>query len=155
MIREHELDAVMRIMDAAFDPYWREAWSRAQVAQSLGFQTTHLLLTDTEGRPASDGSAAVGFALSRHIVGEEELLLIAVTPAARGQGIGGSVLELLARNAAQRGATRLFLEMRANNPAETLYRRHGYEQIGRREEYYRTLDGQTIDAITFAKALNQ
>ena len=152
-MRVQEIDAVMHIIDRAFDPYWREAWSRAQVSQSLSFPSTHLLLVDVQGRRAKTAKEAVAFALSRNVVDEEELLLIAVLPELRGKGLGGTLLELLARNAAERQVTRLFLEMRSNNPAETLYRRHGYEQIGRREAYYRTLDGQTLDAITFARSL--
>jgi len=51
------------------------------------------------------------------------------------------------------GAERIFLEMRANNPAEHLYRECGFEPIGRRPDYYRTLDGTKLDAITFARKL--
>jgi ribosomal-protein-alanine N-acetyltransferase len=43
--------------------------------------------------------------------------------------------------------------MRANNPAESLYRACGFEPIGRRPAYYRTLDGAKLDAITFARKL--
>ena len=154
-MRSDELDAVMHIIDRAFDPYWREAWSRAQVSQSLFFPSTHLLITDAAGRIAENARQAAGFALSRHVADEEELLLIAVLPELRGNGLGGKLLELLARNAAERQVTRLFLEMRSNNPAEALYRKHGFEQIGRRNAYYRTLDGQTLDAITFAKTLDK
>ena len=51
------------------------------------------------------------------------------------------------------GAESIFLEMRANNPAETLYRECGFEPIGRRVDYYRTADGTPLDAITFARKL--
>ena len=45
---------------------------------------------------------------------------------------------------------KIFLEMRANNPAEKLYRKMGFEPIGRRKNYYRTENGEQLDAITFA-----
>ena len=154
MLRSEELDAVMRIMECAFDPYWREAWTRAQIAQSLAFPSTHLVLVGPTAALCEAGEAAVAFTLSRHVMDEEELLLIAVDPDYRGRGIGAQLLDRLGRRSAARGATRLFLEMRANNPAESLYRRHGFEQIGRRPDYYRSLSGERIDAITFARNLD-
>jgi ribosomal-protein-alanine N-acetyltransferase len=78
------------------------------------------------------------------------LLLIAVIPEARGQGLGACLIELLFANAAERGASRVFLEMRSNNPAEALYRRAGFEPIGQRKDYYRLATGDRLDAITFA-----
>ena len=37
--------------------------------------------------------------------------------------------------------------------AEQLYRAVGFEPIGRRPAYYRTLDGKALDAITFGRKL--
>ena len=147
------IDAVMRIMDRAFEPHWREAWTRTQIEQSLRFPATHLILGDKAGKLAVREHEAVAFTLSRHVLEEEELLLIAVDPDYRRRGLGAAMLEMLAGEAGHRGVQRLFLEMRANNPAESLYRAQGFEQIGRRADYYRTLDGTRIDAITFARDL--
>jgi ribosomal-protein-alanine N-acetyltransferase len=44
--------------------------------------------------------------------------------------------------------------MRDGNPAESLYRHHGFAPIGRRPKYYRTTDGERIDAITFSRDMN-
>ena len=60
---------------------------------------------------------------------------------------------LLADDARTRGAERLFLEMRENNPAASLYRAAGYKPVGRRRAYYKLSDGSRLDAITFAKKL--
>jgi len=51
-------------------------------------------------------------------------------------------------SARQRGKKRLLLEMRRNNPAGILYAAHGFRPIGIRPRYYRTLNGERIDAIT-------
>ena len=98
----------------------------------------------------ADGEPAVGFALSRGAMDEEELLLIAVAPAYRGRGIGERLLARFMAEARARGAERLFLEMREGNPAETLYRRHGFTNVGRRRHYYRRGSAAPLDAITFA-----
>lgn len=145
-----DLDKIMTVMDAAFDPAWGEAWNRRQVSDSLAFSHTHYhLISENGAAPAGDAPAA-GFTLVRAAPGEEELLLIAVSPAARGKGLGRRLLEQVIADARGRGAERVFLEMRFNNPAAELYRACGFEPIGRRPDYYRLPDGNKIDAITFA-----
>lgn len=148
-----ELDQIMAVMEAAFDPHWREAWTRQQVANSLTMPHTYAILVDDLGNRVSGQSKAAGFVLARRAPGEEELLLIGVRPEARGNGLGKILIETFANLAIQAGAERIFLEMRANNPAQRLYRRCGFEPIGRRNAYYRTLDGSSLDAITFARKL--
>jgi [ribosomal protein S18]-alanine N-acetyltransferase len=152
MTDEAVLDAVMAVMDSAFDPHWGEAWTRVQVRDSLQMPATKLLVVDREGLPFGAGAAA-GFILSRQALDEEELLLLAVRPEERGRGLGTALLERYFLAAARRGARRIFLEMRANNCAHSLYRRAGFVPIGTRPNYYRAADGRLIDSITFARHL--
>lgn len=154
MTDETALDAAMAIMDAAFEPRWGEAWTRAQLRDSLVMPSTFLLLADRDAVPTEDGPA-VGFVLSRQALDEEELLLLAVQPDERGRGLGTALVQLYFDAAARRGVHRVFLEMRANNPAHSLYRRCGFEPIGVRPRYYRPADGEPIDAITFARRLSE
>lgn len=158
MTAEAVLDAVMAVMDRGFDPHWREAWTRQQVRDSLAFPSTFVLLVDAAGTPIAgpadeDGAGAAGFVLSRQALDEEELLLIAVRPEVRGRGLGTALMTAYIAAARRRGVRRIFLEMRANNSAQTLYRRCGFAPIGVRPRYYRAADEQTIDAITFARHL--
>ena len=141
-----DLDRIMEVMAAAFDPQWGEVWTRSQLGSSLSLPSTHYRLVNAPDE--KKGSA--GFTLVRAAPGEEELLLIAVKPEFRGCGIGRRLLEAFAADARARGAERLFLEMRENNPADRLYRSVGFRQIGRRERYYTMPDGRRLDAITFA-----
>ncbi|MBL8655927.1 MAG: GNAT family N-acetyltransferase [Altererythrobacter sp.] len=152
MSDEAALDALMVVMEAAFDPHWREAWTRAQVRDSLEMPSTMLLLADGEARPIRSGEAS-GFVLSRQALDEEELLLIAVRPQDRGRGLARRIMERYLDQVRRRGVRRIFLEMRANNPAHALYRRCGFTPIGTRSGYYRTAQGEAIDAITFARHL--
>lgn len=154
MIDESPLNATMAIMDAAFEPRWGEAWTRTQLRDSLAMPSTFLLLADRHAAPAGD-SPAVGFVLSRQALDEEELLLLAVRPEERGRGLGSALVQLYFAAAARRGVRRIFLEMRANNPAHSLYRRCGFEPIGVRPRYYRAANGEAIDAITFAWQLSE
>ena len=148
-----EIDKLMAVMDAAFDPHWREAWTRTQVEGSLALPHTYAILCDADLASPGPGSEAAGFVLARRAPGEEELLLVAVRPELRGRGIGRHLLGAFVEQARVHGAENVFLEMRENNPAEALYRAAGFLPIGRRPAYYRTASGETLDAITFGRKL--
>lgn len=149
------LDAIMTVMNAAFDPAFGEAWTRRQVEDALTLPGTHYLLADPTGQEPGAGDSAVAFALARGVAGEEELLLLAVDPAHRGRGVGSRLLRRVIAAARDRGVGRMFLEMRDGNSAEALYRRHGFTMIGRRRHYYRRGAGTPLDAITFARDIEK
>ena len=145
-----DLDRIMAVMQAAFDPAYGEAWNRGQVGDALVMPNTHYLLAGADGAQPADEEPAVGFALSRGAADEEELLLIAVAPSYRSRGIGAALMQRFIEQARERGVTRLFLEMRDGNTAEALYRKFGFVSIGRRKNYYRRGSGLPLDAVTFA-----
>jgi [ribosomal protein S18]-alanine N-acetyltransferase len=151
------IDRIMAVMEAAFDPAYGEAWNRRQVADALSMPSTHALVADAEGALIGEGEAGArvpaGFVLSRHVLDEEELLLIAVTPGCRRRGIGEILIGQLFAAARARGITRIYLEMRRGNPALGLYRKLGFEPIGERPNYYRMTNGERIDAITFGRSI--
>lgn len=157
---QDEVDHIMDVMAAAFDPIYGEAWNRRQVIDALTLGNCSSCVLGWNGRrigngSTADGERAAGFYMSRHAFDEEELLLIAVSPEARRRGIGRRLLELFEEGARSRGATRLILEMRDGNPAEALYVAAGFQPIGRRAKYYRGPDGTRIDAITFARPVER
>lgn len=141
-----ELDDVMRVMGAAFEPSFGEAWTRAQCAGILPMHGVLLTL-------ARAGPDPVGFSLVRSVADESELLLLAVSPPSRGRGIGGLLLHRFMADAGAAGARRLHLEVRDGNPAVALYHRHAFRIEGRRPGYYRGRDGQKHDALTMARGI--
>ncbi len=143
------VDAIMTIMERAFPARFGEAWNRRQLTDSLAFPTTHFFLVDPFGNPPVNSMDAVGFFLSRAAPDEEELLLVAVQPEYRSQGLGSKLIRQFMQDAQTRGAKRLFLEMRANNPAHRLYESMGFAPIGSRKGYYTLSNGSRIDAISF------
>ena len=83
-----------------------------------------------------DGTAA-GFAMVRTAADEAELLTICVTPGLRGRGAGRALLHACQDAARARGASRLFLEVAADNKAAiALYTACGFQEAGRRKNYY-------------------
>lgn len=136
-----------RIMETAFDPRFGEAWTKSQCVGILAMPGVWLTL-------ARVGDAVAGFALSRAIMDEAELLLIAVEPSHRRAGVGTALLRSVVAEGETRGVARLHLEVRANNPAIALYAANGFRRIGVRRGYYRSRTGETFDAHTYARSLN-
>ena len=139
-----DLDAVVRVMNDSFDQRYGEAWTAPQCAGLLPMPGVWLLL-------ARDASGVIGFALSRIVATEAELLLLAVRRSAQRRGIGSLLLERFTADAKKRGADRLHLEVREGNHAVKLYEDSGFSLVGRRRNYYSGPDGRCYDALTLAK----
>lgn len=137
-----DLSAVDRVMREAFDPRFGEAWTPSQVAGVMAMPGVWLTLAEADG-------AAAGFAMSRAILDEAELLLLAVRPACRRRGVGRQLLRSAIAEARNRGVVRMHLEVRAGNDAVALYRAAGFAKIGERRDYYRGRSGRLFDAQTF------
>ena len=154
---DHEtLFHLVRLTQASFDPYYGEAWNAAQLAGILTLPTTHALFIDQDGNSSVDSNDfSVGYALSRRVLDEEELLLFAVEPEFRGRGLGLRLLQDFIAAARKANLARVFLEMRVNNSAAALYDRIGFVPHGRRRDYYRCADGTKLDALSFTLVLNE
>ena len=142
-----DLDAVIEVMDAAFDQRFGEAWTRSQCAGILPMPGVRLYLARF-----GDGRAA-GFALYRAVADEAELLLLAVAPQFRRRGIGRLLLDHFIDQAQDCGASRVHLEVREGNPAVIMYREAGFTVAGRRPKYYHGRFGGEFDALTLNKHL--
>jgi ribosomal-protein-alanine N-acetyltransferase len=69
--------------------------------------------------------------------GQADVLTLAVAAHRWGEGIGSALLDGLLSEAARRGCTEVFLEVRVDNDrAQRLYRRRGFTGIGIRRAYY-------------------
>jgi [ribosomal protein S18]-alanine N-acetyltransferase len=139
-----DLDEVMAVMEDSFDPVFGEAWTAPQCAGLMPMPGVWLTL-------AKDGERTVGFALSRIVANEAELLLLAVRNSDQKRGAGRLLLDGFVCGASERGAERLHLEVRDGNPAVRLYLSAGFTVVGRRKAYYNGRDGQLYDALTLAR----
>ena len=146
--RVGDLAAVMRVMDAAFEPAYGEAWSGAQLLTLFALPSARVCL-------AWDGEQACGFSAARIAGPESELLLLAVDPHFRGRGIGALLMGDWQAWATEQGAEDYFLEMRADNNAVHLYEASGFTECGRRPAYYRGNDGVVRDAITMRLSVRE
>jgi [ribosomal protein S18]-alanine N-acetyltransferase len=124
--RERDAAAIATLHAASFQRGWSE-------------EEFHRLLTDRNvvGHCMTVGRTVAGFILSRLAVGEAEILSVAIAPAWRGRGFARPLLDLHLRRLAGLGARAVFLEVGENNaPANRLYRKAGFYEVGRRQGYY-------------------
>ena len=136
----------MPVMNDAFDPDFGEAWTAAQCLSTLALPGGQLLIAKSDG-------AVVGFALSRGVIDEEELLLIGALQSTRRKGVGRQLIASLSRTCTELGRSTLFLEVRDSNNAYIFYTSMGFQPIGRRPGYYKSTGGNRHDSITMALAL--
>lgn len=135
---------VMLVMPDSFDPEFGEAWTAGQCASLMTMPGVWLTL-------ARENGAAVGFSLARIVAGEAELLLLAVRKSAQRRGVGRKLLERFISDSAGKRADKLHLEVRHGNQAVLLYKNLGFEEVGRRFNYYRGASGGQYDALTLAR----
>ncbi len=86
---------------------------------------------------ATDGEKVVGYVGSQSVLGEADMMNIAVDAEYRRQGIGKNLVWVLIERLKEKGVHCLTLEVRAsNNAAINLYKELDFTQVGRRPNYY-------------------
>ena len=148
-IAGEELAHVDAVMKSAFDPRYGEAWNSAQILSTLALPGYRMVGVHL---PTADLPLA-GFAISRRVASESELLLLAVHAAARRRGVGNALMKNWINDCEKSGVERIFLEMREGNDARYLYQSHGFVDVAFRPAYYRGHDGILRNAITMQKIL--
>ncbi len=84
-----------------------------------------------------------GYTVVSMAVDEAHLLNLCIDPDRRRQGLATVMLDHVLREARIADIDRLFLEVRpSNRAAVALYRRHGFQVIGRRPGYYPAAEGR-------------
>ncbi|KAA5605252.1 GNAT family N-acetyltransferase [Roseospira marina] len=140
--RLEDLDALVRLEAAAFET---DRLSRRSFRRFIEHGRADCTLAEVGGR-------LLGYALIlfRDGTALARLYSIAVTPDARGQGIGAHLVRAAEAAALERDCVLLRLEVRADNgPAQALYRRLGYRPFGRLRDYYE----DHADAVRMQRAL--
>ena len=108
-----------------------DPWSEKSVASEL---TNPLALWLV----AVQGDTVAGYIGSQSVMGEADMMNLAVQPEYRRQGIGEKLVSALIAALAQQNVHSLTLEVRVSNaPATSLYEKLGFVQVGRRPNYYK------------------
>lgn len=140
-LRWWDLAAVHVLEQELFGP---TAWSPESFWGELAQRNRTLLA-------AEDGGDLVGYAVAMVNGADADVQTIGVAPVVRGRGVGRALLQAVLASCGSAGATRVLLEVRADNaPALGLYRSEGFEQIAVRRGYYQPGDH---DAVVMRRSL--
>lgn len=123
---EH-LDDILLMEQQCFSVPWTHEQLMAQLSD---FMHIFLAAEDENGR-------AVGYAGLMYVLDEGYISNVAVSPDRRREGIADMLLTELYARAKAKKLSFLTLEVRESNiPAQSLYKKHGYTEVGRRKAYY-------------------
>lgn len=87
---------------------------------------------------AVEGETVAGYVGSQTVLGESDMMNLAVREDYQRQGIGEALVLALIDGLKARGSHCLTLEVRASNlPAKSLYEKLGFQKVGCRKNYYR------------------
>lgn len=138
---ESDVESVLSIELAAFS----HPWTRGILLDCVrsGYECWLLF----------QGDQQVGHSVLSAAGDESHLLNITIKPENQGFGLGVALLEFIIDRAKQCKAEVTFLEVRASNEAAArLYERFGFNEIGRRRNYYPAAGGRE-DALVMAYSL--
>ena len=121
-----------------------DPWSENSIATELNSRLSHWLV-------AVENGEVLGYIGSQSVLGESDMMNVAVHPDHRRRGIAEMLVNALAHDLKARNNVCLTLEVRASNaPAIALYEKLGFAQVGLRKNYYRN---PKEDARILRKAL--
>lgn len=121
-----------------------DPWSENSIAGELNNRLSYWLVALEDGE-------VVGYIGSQSVLGESDMMNVAVHPDHRRKGIAEALIDALSAGLRERGNVCLTLEVRASNePAKALYEKLGFIQVGRRPNYYRN---PKEDALILRKTL--
>lgn len=121
-----------------------DPWSENSIASELASRLSYWLVAVEDGQ-------VLGYIGSQSVLGESDMMNVAVHPDHRRRGIAEMLVTALSHDLKERDNVCLTLEVRASNmPAIGLYEKLGFVQVGLRKNYYRN---PREDALILRKAL--
>lgn len=110
------------------------SWTPQRVVRSIRDRESNVIVAERDGR-------VIGFGLMKYLEEEAHLLLFAVMPSARRNGVGSALLRWLVDTALVAGIGTIDLEVRARNAAgRAFYRRAGFAEQEVIDGYYRGVE---------------
>ncbi len=109
-------ETIPEITDAQLTNRWRE--------QSLGYR--EFMVAERDGLLVGTVSICESFRPPNSL----HLFALEVSAARRNEGIGADIVNWVVEEARRRGMSRVFLEVRTDNPARRLYHRLGFRRVG-------------------------
>jgi ribosomal-protein-alanine N-acetyltransferase len=134
-MRRRHVRSVLRIEQQVYP----RPWSASLFMSELAMRSSRAYYVARVGREL------VGYAGLMMTLDEGHVTTIAVDPRKHRAKIGSRLLLVLAREAIERGATALTLEVRmSNTAAQDMYRRFGFGPVGVRKNYYQEVNEDAL-----------
>ena len=138
-----DLDRVLAIERAAYE----FPWTHGNFIDSLAAGYSARFLRD-------DWGAICGYYVVMPGVQEMHLLNLTVAPPYQRRGLARLMLDILVEDAQALAAQAMMLEVRVSNErARAVYRRYGFDEVGRRPNYYPAAGGRREDACVMRLSL--
>lgn len=126
-MRRRHLRGVLRIEQQAYP----RPWSMSLFLSELALRSSRAYFVARIGREV------VGYAGLMMVLEDGHITTVAVEPRRRRLGVGKRMVLAICREAIERGAEALTLEVRlSNSGAQELYRQFGFRPVGVRKGYY-------------------
>jgi ribosomal-protein-alanine N-acetyltransferase len=147
-MRLEYLEQVLAVEKASFKDPWPAVSFVAEIEHPWSW-----FRVIGNGRRDGGLGRVYGFIICWVILTDMHLLNLAVLPERRRLGLAGMLLENALADFARKGGGIVNLEVRPSNlAAQELYRSFGFEEVGRRRQYYRR---DNEDAILMARRVGK
>ena len=122
-----QLEQIEKIEQQCFSCPWTLDQLRSQLSDER-----HVFLAAVDA-----GGTVLGYVGMMFVLDEGYISNVAVAPDFRRQGVADSLISALMTRAEELALAFVTLEVRAGNePAKSLYAKHGFVPVGRRKNYY-------------------
>ncbi len=123
---ENDIDGVLEVSNLSFS----SPWSKSSYEQELSNSLAKYFVAKIDDK-------VIGFIGTWIIVDESHITNVAVHPDYRKLGIGSMLIEAMIDYCEEKKCVAYTLEVRSSNePAISLYKKHGFKIDGIRKEYY-------------------
>lgn len=123
-----------------------DPWSADSIAYELVNPLSYWLVAELDG-------VVAGYVGSQSVLDAADMMNIAVAPNYRKRGIGQALVNALTDYLSKNNVIALLLEVRVSNgPAISMYEKLGFQQVGKRPNYYRN---PREDALILRKELRK
>ncbi len=144
-VRKCKYEDILAVSELEKECFKGESWNFGTIASAFGNSSYEMLV-------AEEGGEIIGYGCTCTTLDTCDLENVLVAEEYRRGGVGRAILNALLDNAKERGAEKVFLEVRVSNSAAMrLYLSCGFYGVHARTRYYS--DGE--DCLVMVKELNR